>query len=272
MVEETKEAEKEGIDELLPSFLNPPAEDLPDEVEMSLFDHLEELRMRIFYSVAGSLVGIIGCFFAVKPIVRLLEKPAGDVTFLQLAPGEFFFVSIKVAGYSGLLLSAPWILYQVIQFVLPGLTKKERRLLGPIVLGSAVLFALGLVFSYVALVPAALNFFVSYGADVVAQQWSIEKYFDFELLLMFSTAIAFQIPILQLLLGIFGLVNAKQMLSGWRYVLLGAVVLGAVLPPSTDPMTQSLLGGAVMGLYLGGSGLVAIVTGEFSLGQLMTKG
>ncbi|MEM9771664.1 MAG: twin-arginine translocase subunit TatC, partial [Cyanobacteria bacterium P01_D01_bin.73] len=198
---------------MLPSFLNPPAEDLPDEVEMSLFDHLEELRTRIFYSVIGSLVGIVGCFVAVRPIVRLLEKPAGDVTFLQLAPGEFFFVSIKVAGYSGLLLSAPWILYQVIQFVLPGLTKKEQRLLGPIVLGSAVLFGLGLVFSYVALVPAALNFFISYGADVVAQQWSIEKYFDFELLLMFSTAIAFQIPILQLLLGLFGLVSAKQMLS-----------------------------------------------------------
>ena len=141
-----------------------------------------------------------------------------------------------------------------------GLTRKEQRLLGPIVLGSAVLFGLGLVFSYVALVPAALNFFISYGADVVAQQWSIEKYFDFELLLMFSTAIAFQIPILQLLLGLFGLVSAKQMLSGWRYVLLGAAVLGAVLTPSTDPMTQSLLGGAVMGLYLGGAGLVALVT------------
>ncbi|MEM6502633.1 MAG: twin-arginine translocase subunit TatC [Cyanobacteria bacterium P01_C01_bin.89] len=248
------------MDSILPSFLNPPSEELPDEVEMSLFDHLEELRTRIFYSVIGSLVGIIGCFFAVRPIVRLLEKPAGDVTFLQLAPGEFFFVSIKVAGYSGLLLSAPWILYQVIQFVLPGLTRKEQRLLGPIVLGSAVLFGLGLVFSYVALVPAALNFFISYGADVVAQQWSIEKYFDFELLLMFSTAIAFQIPILQLLLGLFGLVSAKQMLSGWRYVLLGAAVLGAVLTPSTDPMTQSLLGGAVMGLYLGGAGLVALVT------------
>ena len=125
----------QGVDSILPSFLNPPTEELPDEVEMSLFDHLEELRTRIFYAVIGSLVGVIGCFFAVRPIVRLLEKPAGDVTFLQLAPGEFFFVSIKVAGYSGLLLSAPWILYQVIQFVLPGLTKKERRLLGPIVLG-----------------------------------------------------------------------------------------------------------------------------------------
>ena len=79
------------------------------------------------------------------------------------------------------------------------------------------------------------------------------------LLLLFSTALAFQIPILQLLLGSLGIVSSRQMLSGWRYVVLGAVVLGAVLTPSTDPVTQSLLGGAVLGLYFGGIGLVKLL-------------
>lgn len=234
-------------------------DELPDEVEMSLFDHLEELRLRIFYALIAVISGAIGCFIFVKQIVQLLEVPAHGVKFLQLAPGEFFFVSIKVAGYSGLLISSPVILYQIIRFVLPGLTRRERRLLAPVVLGSSVLFFAGIAFAYIALIPAALNFFISYGADVVEQLWSIDKYFEFVLLLLFSTGLAFQIPIVQLILGVLGIVSSNQMLSGWRTVILAAVVAGAILTPSTDPLTQSLLAGAVLGLYFGGVGMVKLI-------------
>lgn len=236
-------------------------DELSDDVEMSLFEHLEELRRRIFYALIAIAVGIAGCFFAVKPIVRLLEIPAQGVKFLQLAPGEYFFVSIKVAAYSGILVASPFVIYQIIQFVLPGLTRRERRFLGPIVFGSTFLFIGGLIFAYLALIPAALNFFINYGADVVEQLWSIDRYFEFVLLLLFSTGLAFQIPVIQLLLGLLGIVSAKQMLSSWRYVVLGAAVLGAILTPSTDPLTQSLLAGAVLGLYFGGIGLVRLVGG-----------
>lgn len=246
------------------SFDAPPSQDeflneLPDEAEMSLFDHLEELRTRIFYALIAVVIGVIGCFIAVKPIVQLLEVPAQGVKFLQLAPGEFFFVSIKVAGYSGLVVASPFILYQIIQFVLPGLTRRERRLIGPVVIGSTFLFAAGLIFSYLLLIPAALNFFINYGEGVVEQIWSIDKYFEFVLLLLFSTGLAFQIPIIQVLLGFLGIVSSNQMLQGWRFVIVAAVVLGAVLTPSTDPLTQSLLAGAVLGLYFGGIGLVKLL-------------
>lgn len=234
-------------------------DEVPDDVEMSLFDHLEELRLRIFYALIAVVLGIIVCFVFVNPIVRLLEVPAQGAKFLQLAPGEYFFVSLKVAGYSGIVVSSPFVLYQIVQFVLPGLTRRERRLLGPVVLGSTVLFVVGLVFAYCALVPAALNFFISYGEGVVEQMWSIERYFEFVLLLMFSTGLAFQIPIIQLLLGALGIVSSKQMLAGWRVVILAAAILGAVLTPSTDPVTQSLLGGAVLFLYFGGIGLEKLV-------------
>jgi sec-independent protein translocase protein TatC len=236
-----------------------PLDELPGEVEMSIFDHLEELRQRIFYSLIVVVVGIIGSFIVVKPLVQLLEVPAKGVKFLQLAPGEFFFVSMKVAAYSGLILSTPFILYQIIQFVLPGLTLRERRLVIPVVLGSSVLFIVGLVFAYLLLIPAALQFFINYGADVVEQLWSIDKYFDFVLLLLFTTGIAFQVPVIQILLAILGIVSSKIMLKGWRYVIMSAVILGAVLTPSTDPLTQSLLAGAVLGLYFGGIGLVKLI-------------
>ena len=242
-----------------PSQQNDSLDEVPGDVEMSLFDHLEELRMRIFYSLLAVLAGVVVCFFQVNWIVELLEVPAKGAKFLQLSPGEYFFVSLKLAGYSGILVASPFILYQIVMFVLPGLTRRERRLIGPIVLGSSVLFFAGLLFAYVALIPAALNFFISYGADVVEQLWSIDRYFEFVLLLLFSTGLAFQIPVVQLLLGLLGIVSSKQMLSGWRYILLGAAVLGAVLTPSTDPVTQSLLGGAVLFLYFGGIFMVKAI-------------
>jgi sec-independent protein translocase protein TatC len=239
--------------------IDPSDDDYMNDVEMGLFDHLEELRLRIFYALVAVGVGIVGCFTQVKPLVKLLQQPAQGVKFLQLAPGEFFFVSLKVAGYSGMVLAAPFILYQIIAFVTPGLTRKEKRILGPVVLGSGVLFLGGLAFAYVALIPAALNFFISYGEDVVEQSWSIERYFELILLLMFSTGIAFQVPIVQTILGVLGIVSSRQMISGWRYVLVGAAIAGAILTPSTDPLTQSLLAGAVLGLYFSGIGIVKLL-------------
>ncbi len=233
-------------------------DEIPDEVEMSFLDHLQELRQRLFASLIAVGIGIIICFIFVKPVVQWLEIPAEGVKFLQLAPGEFFFVSIQVAGYSGILVASPFILYQIIQFTLPGLTRKERRLLAPVVFGSSILFVVGLGFAYWVLIPAALKFFINYGADVVEQSWSIDKYFKFVLLLLFSTGLAFQIPVIQLLLGFLNIVSSKQMLSGWRFVVLGAVILGAIITPSTDPLTQSLLAGAVLGLYFGGIGMVKL--------------
>ena len=231
----------------------------PNDVEMSLLDHLEELRQRVFRSLIAIVLGALACLLAVKPLVRLLEEPAGSIRFLQLAPGEFLFVSFKVAGYAGLTLAIPYVLYQGLAFVLPGLTRNERRLIAPAVAGSAVLFFAGIAFSWWALIPAALGFLVSYGADVVEPIWSIERYLDFVLLLMLSTGLAFQLPVLQLLLGLFGLVRWKRMLSAWRWVVLIAALAGAVLTPSTDPITMSLLAGAISGLFFVGVALVAAV-------------
>lgn len=233
-------------------------DELPDEVEMSLFDHLEELRQRIFYSLIVVAIAMTVCFIGVKPLVAILEVPAQGIKFLQLSPGEYFFVTVKVAGYTGLLLASPFILYQVIKFVLPGLTRKERQLLGPLFFGSSILFLIGLSFAYSVIVPAALNFFIGYGEGVVEQLWSIDKYFEFVLQLMFFTALAFQIPTLQLGLNFLGIVNAGSMFAVWKYVVLGAVCLGAIITPSTDPLTQSLLSGAIMALYFGGIGLIKL--------------
>uniref|UniRef100_A0A6N2MXD3 Sec-independent protein translocase protein TATC, chloroplastic n=1 Tax=Salix viminalis TaxID=40686 RepID=A0A6N2MXD3_SALVM len=242
------------------NFLYPEKDLLPDDKEMTLFDHLEELRERIFISVLAVGAAILGCFAFSKELVMVLEAPVKSqgVRFLQLAPGEFFFTTLKVSGYCGLLLGSPVILYEIIAFVLPGLTKSERRFLGPIVFGSSILFYAGIIFSYLVLTPAALNFFVSYAEGAVESLWSIDQYFEFVLVLMFSTGLSFQVPVIQILLGQVGLVSGDQMLSIWRYVVVGAVVAAAVITPSTDPLTQMLLAGPLLGLYFGGAWVVKL--------------
>ena len=148
---------------------------------------------------------------------------------LQLAPGEFLFVAIKVAGYSGLIVSFPYIIYQIILFISPGLTKREKSLILPVVFGSGVLFFLGLIFSWCILVPAAINFFITFGADIVEPTWSIERYFDFVLLLMSSTAIAFQLPVLQFILGSLGIITTEKMISNWKIVVISSAILSCLL-------------------------------------------
>ena len=241
--------------------LTSPPDEFPGEVEMTLVDHLEELRRRVLRSLLAVVIGAAACLAFVRPLVKLLEMPANGVRFLQLAPGEFLFVSFKVAGYAGLTLALPWVLFEGLAFVLPGLSRRERRLVAPAVAGSTVLFAAGLAFAWWALVPAALRFLVSYGADVVEPIWSIERYLDFVLLLMVTTALAFQLPVLQLLLGALGLIDARTMLGAWRWVILISALAGAVLTPSTDPVTMLLLGGAITALYLIGVALVALSQG-----------
>ena len=226
--------------------------------QMPLMDHFEELRQRILSSLFSILLCSIFSFIFIKDIVKLLQIPAGGIHFLQLAPGEFLFVSIKVAGYSGLIFSLPFIIYQVLRFIFPGLTNKEKKLIAPSVAGSAILFFFGLYFALSILIPAALKFLINYGADVVEPIWSIERYLDFVLLLMVSTGLAFQLPILQFILGSLGLIKWRKMLSSWRWVILSASLAGAVLTPSTDPITMLILATAISGLFLIGVGLVAI--------------
>jgi sec-independent protein translocase protein TatC len=252
----------------LPLTLQPSADpdnDFPAEVEMTLMEHLEELRWRVLRSLGAVVAGAALCLAFVRPLVRLLEVPANGIRFLQLAPGEFLFVSLKVAGYAGLTLALPWVLFEILAFVLPGLTRRERRLVAPAVAGSSLLFLAGLAFAWWALVPGALRFLVSYGADVVEPLWSIERYLDFVLLLMLATALAFQLPVLQLLLGALGLIDAATMLGAWRWVVLASALAGAVLTPSTDPITMLLLAGAITALYLVGVGLVALTGGRRQL-------
>nr|YP_010198417.1 Sec-independent protein translocase component TatC [Gracilaria pachydermatica]UAD86833.1 Sec-independent protein translocase component TatC [Gracilaria pachydermatica] len=220
--------------------------------EMSIFEHLEELRERIFIASIIFSVITIACFAYMKNIAYILQQPAIGIRFLQLAPGEYLFTSIKVSLYTGFLLSSPFIIYQITLFILPGLTKKESAFIIPILLTSIILFFSGIIFAYMILAPAALQFLINYGNEIVEPIWSFEQYFNFILLLLFSTGIAFQIPIIQIVLGILKIFSSTEMYAYWKYIILGATIIAAVITPSTDPVTQIIMSLAILILYSSG--------------------
>merc|ERR1711906_99379 len=113
-------------------------------------------------------------FIEVKDLVKILELPVDNVKFFQLSPGEYFISTIKIAFYTGLLFSSPFVIGQLILFLLPGLTKKETKVILPLLLSSLCLFGAGLLFSYYALIPAALNFFLTYSDEVIEPFWSFD--------------------------------------------------------------------------------------------------
>jgi len=227
--------------------------------EMALSEHIEEFSQRLVFCLIFLLFATLICFADVKEIVRIFQAPAIGVKFLQFAPGEYFFASVKIAVFCGVLISSPIILYQLLLYLIPGLTKNERDIVLPVSLGSGILFVIGLIFSYFFLVPAALRFFISYGSEVVEPFWSFDQYFDFIAVLLFATGLAFQIPAVQVVLGLLGIVTGEKMLSAWKYVIVICTVVAAIITPSTDPITQILLSTALLSLYLGGSGFVILL-------------
>jgi len=224
--------------------------------EMALSEHIEEFSQRIVFCIIILVIATLLCFADVREIVRIFQAPAVGVKFLQFAPGEYFFASVKIAAFCGILISSPIVLYQLLLYLIPGLTKKERDIVLPVSLGSGILFFVGLGFSYFFLVPAALRFFISYGAEVVEPFWSFDQYFDFLAVLLFATGLSFQVPAIQVVLGLLGIVSGETMLSAWKYVVVICTVVAAIITPSTDPITQILLSTALLSLYLGGSGVV----------------
>ena len=228
-------------------------------LELPFAEHIEELRQRLI--ILGCIILLLTglAFFEVKDIVKFLELPVSNIKFFQLSPGEYFISTLKISIYIGILFASPFAISQIIFFLLPGLTKKETIIILPLLISSIILFGIGLAFSYYTLIPAALNFFLTYSEEVLEPFWSFDQYFEFILVLFYSTGLAFQIPVIQILVGLLDIFSIKQMLQSWRFVILISTILGAILTPSTDPLTQLLLSFAILLLYFTGLGILILI-------------
>jgi sec-independent protein translocase protein TatC len=229
------------------------------KLELPFRIHFDELRQRSLHLIILLTIFSILAFIEIKPIVKVLEIPVSNIKFFQLSPGEYFIETVKIAFYTGIILTGPIFLTQVSFFINPGLTEDEKKLILPMLFISTILVFISLGFSYFCLTPAAVQFFILYSSEVLEPLWSFTQYFDFILVLLITTAIAFQIPIVQVILGVFGIITGAKMLKLWKYVILIAVIISAILTPSTDPITQLLLSGAIITLYFLGTGFLILL-------------
>jgi sec-independent protein translocase protein TatC len=157
-------------------------------------------------------------------------------------------------------------MYQVLAFVAPGLTKQERRWLYPIVIGASLMFVLGMAFAYYVELPPALKFLLNPRNDDVEPTIGVQTYIDTVTRLLLITGLVFEMPFVIMGLAKIGVVTSRRLFGWWRYAILFAVVLAAVVTPSIDPVTQTVVAVPILILYFIGCGLAKLVEGHSFLG------
>lgn len=224
----------------------------PDDATMSLLEHLEELRSRIVVvSITIVLAGIFG-FFLSEPIIAILRAalPEGQDTLIQISVGESLAVRLRVALYVGIAISVPVILYQIWRFVTPGLTKSERRLIWPMLIGAVFLFALGIGLGYF-VIPYALDFLLGLALPGVETQLRLSEYVSFVSTVMLAFGLAFQFPVLLLLLARVGILNYRFLSTRRRWAVLIIVLFAIVVTPGGDPLSSIVLSLVMYTLFEG---------------------
>jgi sec-independent protein translocase protein TatC len=239
----------------------------PDEglgEEMTLFEHLAELRERVFKSAVAIVLGLVAGFIVYRPVLDTLIRPyceldpdlrfpstVLDPTDCQLVVtdvlGQFFLV-IKVAAVVAVILAGPVVAYQIWRFVTPGLKPVERKYALPFIVISQLLFVAGAVFSYY-LLPRALTVLLGFAGDNIGSLLEANEYLRFLIHMMIGFGVAFELPLILISLVLMGAVTSQTLRTYRRHALFGAFVMSAIITPTTDPLTMSLMAGPLVVFY-----------------------
>ncbi len=179
----------------------------------------------------------------------LASKSEEDFRLASFSPTDRISAIFKISIYGGLLLAMPIIIYEVLAFIVPGLTSSERRILLGGVLGSLFFLVGGMAFAYYIVLDRALGFLLGVAAGEVENVIGIHEYISFVTRIILWVGIAYQLPMLLALLGRLGLVTAGQMLRFWRYAIVLVFILAAIATPTPDPLTQAVVAIPLLGLY-----------------------
>jgi len=216
---------------------------------MTIVDHLDELRWRIIRSVAYVGVAFIVSLFFTKSVLRFLQKPAGNIQFQALTMEEPLLVFFKVSFYMALIAASPLILTEINRFVSPGLTKREKSILAPIVIGGPTLFIAGALFAYYFLLPPMLHFFGAFSEGVSPIHQRLDFYISLVSSIMLYMGLCFQMPIVIFGLAMAGLVTSRHLIKIWRYAIFSASLVAAIITPDPTAFSMLLVMGALCGLY-----------------------
>lgn len=232
---------------MMPSKPNNQANDISYDKDMTLTEHLQELRERLIKSIAALILGTGCSVYFLQDIMDILTAAAKELYYMR--PAEAFMIYMKVALLSGLILSSPFILYELYSFVRPALTLRERRFTLICIPLSLVLFITGMLFSYSFVFPRGLEFFLGFAAGKVNPLISMESYLDFMLMLVVPFGFAFNVPVVLTMLAYLNIVSAKMLMKYQRHVILVAFIIAGVITPTPDIITQTLLAVPLILLY-----------------------
>lgn len=224
---------------------------------MPFLDHLEELRWRILKSILAVVILAIAAFYFSEELMQFLLAPMRDV---RTGTGEevrlhvtevtgALYAYIKVSLIFGILASLPVVFYQLWAFISPGLYKRERRMVLPVVLISTLLFLVGAAFCYYVVLPFSLKFLIQFSGDLLSPIITVGSYITFSGMLLLSFGFGFEMPIAAYMLGKLGILTSRFMAKGRRYAIVIILIVAAVLTPTPDIFTQSLLAVPMYALY-----------------------
>ena len=233
---------------------------------MSFLEHLEELRQRLIRSVLAIVIGFGVSFYFADNIYGYLAKPLTDTLrdlhmsdkLVYTNPIDPFNLYIKLAAVAGLFLSSPYVLWQLWLFISPGLYRHEKRYVWPFVFLTSGLFICGGLFAYKLAFPPALKFLLTFGHRFQPMV-TINEYFSIAMTIIVGVGVVFELPVIILVLSLFGIVTPKFLLRQMRYAVLVTAVLAAIIAPTPDLPTLFMLWIPMVGLYILSIGLSWLV-------------
>lgn len=233
-----------------------------DSGKMSLFEHLIELRKRLVYSAMAIGIGFVIGFsiakkvidYIVQPMVKALRDAHYNDKLIYTHPAGFVNLLITLGFYLGLVIALPVVLYQIWQFIAPGLYKHERKAVLSFILSSVILFLCGIAFGYFILLPYVLKFLISFQGPF-EPLISINEYFSLILIVLIGLGVIFELPVLIFCLSLFGIVTPQWLWRNLRYAILVITIVAAIVTPTPDATTMLVFMAPMVGLYFLGIGV-----------------
>lgn len=227
-------------------------------------EHLVELRRRIFTIIAAMLASSTVAAFFVQQILDLLVKPKGDVQLMFLAPTDMVMVYIEVVIGMAVVITLPVIVYEILMFVRPGLESPQELKAFTLITWIGVplvlfFFVSGIVFAYFLVLPVMLQTLAGFGGTIAKAAWSIRFYYTFVINVLLWIGLAFETPLVMAIVARLGVVAPNDMAKKWRYAIVGAAVLAAVITPTVDPINMMLVMGPLVVLYFVGIVMARLV-------------
>lgn len=228
--------------------------DNSDDPKMSLTEHLIELRKRLTNAIIALGAGFFVCYYFKDWLFAVITKPLTDALpkssyLIYTGLTQAFFTYMKVAFFASLILTSPFIFYQVWRFISPALLPREKKLVVPFVLSSTTLFIGGVLFGYFVVLPPAFEFFVSFNNEYLRAMISFNEYLSLFIKFLLGFGFSFQLPILIFFLAKLGIVTDKLLSRNRKYAILLMFVAAAILTPSPDALSQLLMAIPLLFLY-----------------------